>query len=1104
MRLLPGALARRRRRRRGAAASLAAALIALALLPGTGAAFTGTAANVGNELSVASFFTSYQAVAAGDAAGGLTGTVDLTPYRSPQPVPVSGDPEWSRIDGGDHAFCGIATDARLWCWGLNGGGQLGLGDTSDRHVATRVDDGGQYASVSLGPTHGCGIRLDATLWCWGDNGDGQLGVGDASPRLTPTQVVGTGWASVSAGDGFTCGTRTSGSLWCWGRGNAELGLGAAGPDVPAPQQVGADTDWSEVDAGSAHACATKTGGTLWCWGWNIAGQVGDGTTTTRYIPTQVGADQDWSLPRAGLQISCALRAGGALWCWGANASGQLGDGTTTERHVPTSIGTPGWEEVVLSELGYTACGRRSDRSVWCWGSGSHGQIGDGLLSQRHVPTATLTTDADALAVAASTACAVRSAGAAACWGDGANGARGANSTSSSPIPQPLLPRGWPSMALGSTSSCAIRADGTLWCWGDNSWYRLGDGPDTSVRHVPTRIGAASTWREVSVGESHGCATRLDSTLWCWGADVSASIPDGAVSTLRPSPHQIGAATDWGAISVGVDLGCGLRGVDLWCWGYRAGNGGPGPEQAPVQVAPGASWTSVSANSSGHACATRADGTLWCWGENSDGQLGVGDTSARLVPSQVGAAANWVRVGVGRWHSCATRTDGTLWCWGRNASGQLGLGTTSAPISSPTQVGAATSWAVPQGGGAHTCATRTNGTLWCWGSNPRGQLGLGSATVAEAAPVQVGVAADWGQRVALGVAHTCGARADAVLRCWGRTWFNQTGHGLQELAPGPIASAWGALDLGRYGGCGIRDVGTLWCWGDNFAGQLGTGSTGVPESRPVQVGTGTTWRDVSAGTAHACGIRGDRSLWCWGGNASGQLGDGSYANRNAPTRVGTANDWRQVSAGNTSTCATRVDGSLWCWGANGEGQLGTGGAAVTSPQQVGGTTWGAVAVGTAHACATRTDGTLWCWGSGEAGRLGDGTSTNRPTPTQVGVATTWAVVAAGERHTCATRTDGTLWCWGGNGWFQLGDSTMTDRPSPVQVGAATDWTVPAAGSYHSCAIRAGGTAWCWGGLNVHGELGSGTTIPSAAPTQVSGVTSAVGVSVGTSTSGFLVG
>jgi alpha-tubulin suppressor-like RCC1 family protein len=330
--------------------------------------------------------------------------------------------------------------------------------------------------------------------------------------------------------------------------------------------------------------------------------------------------------------------------------------------------------------------------------------------------------------------------------------------------------------------------------------------------------------------------------------------------------------------------------------------------------------------------------------------------------------------------------------------------------------------------------------------------------------------------------------------WGTNGFGQIGIGttsLRVLAPTQVGTAtdWRTVAAGMEYSCGVRDDGSLWCWGRNQRGQLGDGTI-TDRHQPVQIGTATDWRSVSTTNIHTCGIRSDGSLWCWGLNDVAQAsGDGTPTNGVlTPVRVGT-DSWKTVRAGRFHTCAIRIDDTLWCWGGNVNGQLGDG--TITerhAPVQVGSAAWTRLSAGKEHTCGIQADRSLWCWGNNERGQVGIGTiSAGVLEPTRVGTATDWIRISAGgflgasDSHTCGIRDGGSLWCWGANGAGQLGDGTDTERPLPVPIGLDT-WRTVSAGGGHTCAIRSDSTLWCWG-ANGNGTVGDGTTMSRNAPVQI---------------------
>ncbi len=395
--------------------------------------------------------------------------------------------------------------------------------------------------------------------------------------------------------------------------------------------------------------------------------------------------------------------------------------------------------------------------------------------------------------------------------------------------------------------------------------------------------------------------------------------------------------------------------------------------------------------SGGGATGGAGGSTGGAGGASGGTAGAGGSTGGAG----GSAGCAVEIDVGDHHACARMTDGTLWCWGLNQNGQVGDGTT-APRQAPVKVDTLGTGAAEAGtGGYHTCARKTDGTLWCWGLNDFGQLGDGPK-VSQPKPTQVKALGSDVANVALGAMHSCARKTD----------------------------------------------GTVWCWGLNDFGQLGDG-TMANASVPQPVKALGAVASVSAGGAHSCARKTDGTGWCWGRNESGQLGDGTTVNSSGPVKVAAlGTDTYEVAAGGEHTCVRKTDNTLWCWGANTFGQLGNGSSS-GSPAPVAvselGTAVSAVALGSTHSCARKADWTLWCWGENSSGQLGINSYDKKPSPVQVnGLGNAVVEVAVGSyANTCARKSDGSVWCWGmGNA---LGDGTSGAEacnsqmctPSPVK-------------------------------------------------------------------------
>ncbi|RYJ04738.1 MAG: hypothetical protein EON52_15230 [Actinomycetales bacterium] len=270
--------------------------------------------------------------------------------------------------------------------------------------------------------------------------------------------------------------------------------------------------------------------------------------------------------------------------------------------------------------------------------------------------------------------------------------------------------------------------------------------------------------------------------------------------------------------------------------------------------------------------------------------------------------------------------------------------------------------------------------------------------------------------------------DASLWCWGYNLSGNLGIGdyspMDAVQPTPqkVPGAWRTVATGGFfGACGLRTDDSLWCWGQSNQGQIGDGSlVGANSPRQVTSG-GKTWSSVAVGYSHACATTKPGALWCWGDNSSGALGLPAAGNGSSTPVLVDQSTWTAVSAGNNQTCGVKTDGSLWCWG---QGDR--------TPVKVDSATWSDVTIGLGSICGVRTDGTLWCWGSNRSGQLGNGTAQSSLLPVRIDPTSTWSSVAVGDAFVCGVKNDGTQRCWGSGDSGQLGAGAPRRSDVPITV------------------------------------------------------------------------
>lgn len=679
-----------------------------------------------------------------------------------------------------------------------------------------------------------------------------------------------------------------------------------------------------------------------------------------------------------------------------------------------------------------------DGAIWCWGDNSSGQLGSGSLVSRSLPAAVsgFTGTPVSVAVGQAHACALNSLGAVYCWGSNLAGELGVGNldlaSSSTPLPVTGLSGGVAALAAGGRHTCALMTGGTILCWGHGGFGQLGTGTrDNSP--VPAAVKDLSGAALVSAGARHTCAAAGEKT-WCWGDNGFGQLGDGSLSE-RLLPVEVNGLPGGAAeISAGGLHTCALAGGAAWCWGHnyygQVGTGTRDFRTLPTPVTGlEAGVTHIRAGGY-HTCAL-VGSDAWCWGRNHYGQLGNGLLEDLLLPGALDGIAGITAFELGEAHTCALSV-GSLWCWGANPLGMLGDGVILRQLQ-PVQINTLGATSLLAAGGG-SCAVDGGGVLWCWGANHRGQVGSGSGAALIPSPEIVNGLTSPVRSAAVGQRHACAVSAPGGALCWGDNDYGQLGDAtsMENRVPTPVyglGSGVRQVAAGSNFSCALKEGGAVQCWGAAARGQVGSGEWAELFTVPQDVvGLSAGVKAVAAGAEHACAVRADDSLVCWGDNTAGQLGSADPLPQNSPVPVTGLSQVAALAAGDRHTCAVGAAGAVFCWGSNASGQLGSEGGDSSTPRLVSGLESGmaAVSAGAQFSCALSTAGTAWCWGLNDSGQLGIGSTASQPLPVQVPGLSGVLGLVAGEAHACA-RTGLDVRCWGSNASAQLGEGSALLRP-----------------------------------------------------------------------------
>jgi len=997
------------------------------------------------------------------------------------------------IGAGSYHSMAVRVDGKLFVTGRNDWGQLGTTDIIMRSQPVQIGTQ-SWIQVQGANIHTLAIASDKTLYVWGDNNTGTLGIGSSlqgNSRSSPVQISAyfdtpedqinwasiagvqlNSWQQITSGSNVIYGLTTDGSIWGWGaNGNGELGSGTIVDNFyPLPVKIG-NSSWTQISAGQNHVMAIRQDGGLFVWGANTNGKLGLSNTLNRSSPVQIGTDS-WTSISSGWEHSTAIRTDGAIFAWGLNTTGEMGINTAISRSSPIQVGTDSWTQVSAG-LTYTLA-LRNDGRLFGWGLNTTGQLGQ--LGSGPSP----------------------------------------NLNKSSPVQ--IGTSSWLMVAASiSQGSNAIRSDGALFGWGLGTSGQLADSTAIS-KSSPIQIGTSS-WTFVTNGGTNAViAKRSDGAIFAWGANGNGQLVDGT-TIAKSSPVQVLSGKSWIFLAAARSTGTAYAidsNYQLNAWGNNPGNtrfsnygqivsNFSSPTVTGAQIA---TWKSISGGENTSA-AVREDGRLFTWGYTSWGAVGIPVATGLGItyPAAIGRRSySLVSSGVDGSHMAALASDGSVWSWGRNDLGNVGVQYSedlvpganpynfnrSSPVQtglgyytmSPTQIGLG-SWQQLAAGARHVIGIRSDGNVFTWGDNSYGQL-ADNTNVHKSSPIQISASYT---NISAGNYHTTAINSVGELYTWGSLYNPTQFESPTTILIPNVTLSWSKLSSSISHNMAIRSDGKLFVWGSNDSGRLGFNNTNNYFTPAVL--DSNSWTQVSAGTSMSAAIRSDGALFLWGYNIYGQLGTFDRITRSSPVQIGTSS-WSQVSTNMSHTIAIRSDGALFSWGQNNSGQLGIFNTlSRSSPVQIGTSSWTLLAAGQTHSVAIRSDGALFTFGYNASGNLGDNTVVSKSSPVQIG-ASSWTQIAAMGDNTIALRINGSLFAWGNT--VAVGDLTGLAKSSPVQIGTSS-WTQVAAicvgqsgasldpsNSTTFTALRSDGTVWSWG-YNQQGQIGDNSTINKSSPVQL---------------------
>lgn len=676
-------------------------------------------------------------------------------------------------------------------------------------------------SLTSGSDHACIIDSNQKVYCWGYNFFGQVGVGSLYNLFRTPQLVtaGTSYSYIEANNIRTCAISISGALYCWGS------------NTSAPGLVDSGTSYKMVSPGIGVTCGITSTDALKCWGSNSSGQVGNGTTTNQALPIVIDPGVSYKYINAGGSYGsvCGITLAGVLKCWGSNASGILGDGTNVDSLSPKIIDSGILYTKVAVGMGLS-CGIDTSSKVRCWGSG---YIGSGSYADKSVPVIVDGSESYQDIAVQKSICGLTTLGKIKCWGVNNSGELGIGDTTSSSTPlQISSAESFSKVTMGNNFACGIATTGSIVCWGSNAYGQFGTGSAFKNR-LPVLLNVSESVKSVSSGGMNTCYINANDQIKCMAVTSGGGAISGeGLNVDRSSYVRVDPLQGYKQIAMSYNgyssNACAITtGDDLKCWGNNyVGQLGQGQTDPYGHLMPesadfGTKYQKVSIGS-GTICGITSSQQLKCWGQNYAGEVGNGNTLAQPTPYVVDSGVNYIDVSAGTFFTCGVTSANVLKCWGSNNSYQLGVGNTT-DSSVPIVVDSGVAYSKVVASQISACAITTAGRVKCWGNNSDGRLGDGSGTT-RTTPVFINDSSAYID-LSTGGDFNCGVTDANVLKCWGRNFDAQLGNGNASDQSSPVVIDSGVLydrvSASSVATCARQLVNQKYkCWGTDPLGNLG--------------------------------------------------------------------------------------------------------------------------------------------------------------------------------------------------------------------------------------------------------------------------------------------